>query len=317
MLRKKIAVVGAGPSGLVTAKVLQSRGHEVVVIEKECSVGGAFRWRSYEDSRMVSSKYLTAFSDLRIPASADTHLTLDDYVKYLEAYTKKFNIEPIFSTVVESIEKEGEGYVVTCKNANSEWSACYDAVAICSGLHTYPRLVPIEKEHVETMHSANYTSGKNIFQKKRVIIVGTGETAFDAGWAAANNGAKHVTMITRTGFVSIPAELSKALPPLDTILANFGTHAWESNWSRNYSFHWWITTKLNRLGMLLTTGSSIGFNQYCGRSDSMTWDEGRKHVVNKATKCMALLNRPVKTGYFERFFFWLLGCTCRECTYWY
>jgi len=36
--------------------------------------------------------------------------------------------------------------------------------------------------------------------------------------------------------------------------------------------------------MLCVSGSSCGWNQWRGAADAMDWVEGRKHIVNKATK---------------------------------
>ena len=55
-----------------------------------------------------------------------------------------------------------------------------------------------------------------------------------------------------------------------------------------------MTTKFQRLGMLALSGSSAGWNQWCGAHDAMDWSEGRKHIVNKSTRCMPLLNRAAK-----------------------
>jgi L-fucose isomerase-like protein len=35
------------------------------------------------------------------------------------------------------------------------------------------------------------------------------------------------------------------------------------------SFHWWITTKIQRLGLLAMGGSSYGLNQWCGFKQNM------------------------------------------------
>lgn len=49
-------------------------------------VGGTFVHKAYDDARLVSSKYLTAFSDLRSPPSASDHLLLSQYVEYLKQF---------------------------------------------------------------------------------------------------------------------------------------------------------------------------------------------------------------------------------------
>lgn len=41
-LKKKVLVIGGGPAGLEAARVAQSRGHEVVLFEKDVALGGQF-----------------------------------------------------------------------------------------------------------------------------------------------------------------------------------------------------------------------------------------------------------------------------------
>ncbi|KAK3048302.1 Monooxygenase PC-14 [Extremus antarcticus] len=68
----KVAVIGAGPSGLFTLKYLLT-AHQYLGVEKiearlfesEGGVGGTFLARTYEDAELVSSKQLTTFSDFR------------------------------------------------------------------------------------------------------------------------------------------------------------------------------------------------------------------------------------------------------------
>ena len=55
----RVAVIGGGPSGLVTLKYLitahnffPTRPIEAVLFEGEAEVGGTFRYRSYEDAEV-------------------------------------------------------------------------------------------------------------------------------------------------------------------------------------------------------------------------------------------------------------------------
>lgn len=54
-----IIVVGAGPSGIVTAKYAKSLGFDVKILEAEDGVGGTFAYRTYEHGELVSSRQLT------------------------------------------------------------------------------------------------------------------------------------------------------------------------------------------------------------------------------------------------------------------
>ncbi|EQL03284.1 dimethylaniline monooxygenase [Ophiocordyceps sinensis CO18] len=74
----KVAVIGGGPSGIVTLKYLveahqslQSEKMEVWLFEYQPQIGGAFAARVYEDAELVSSKQLTTFSDFRYGGPQD------------------------------------------------------------------------------------------------------------------------------------------------------------------------------------------------------------------------------------------------------
>ncbi|KAK1704059.1 dimethylaniline monooxygenase [Colletotrichum lupini] len=84
----RVAVIGAGASGLVTAKYLRQAKQyfgilniEVRIFEREDGVGGVYKYKVYEEAEMVSSKYLTAFSDFRVPKDLPDFLPVEDYVR--------------------------------------------------------------------------------------------------------------------------------------------------------------------------------------------------------------------------------------------
>jgi len=296
----RVLVIGAGASGLVTAKTLRERGHEVNIVSDSERVGGTFENKAYKDARMVSSKFLTLFSDFRKP-DAEVHMSLKDYVTYLEQYKSHFQLGGLMrmGTAVLDVKRKADGsytVVLQCAGETTVREEAWDAVAVCSGLHNIPR-IPVfpgqEGFKGKILHSSTYKDPE-IFRGQRVLVIGTGETGFDIGYAAATHGASAVTMSTRHGFVSVPSAFKPELPPLDCIIMNFGTHYWESDWAARVGLHWWITTKFTRMGFLIMTGTTYGFNQWVGKRYNMTWEEGRKHIVNKSNKCMPLMSRKAK-----------------------
>ena len=205
---------------------------------------------------------------------------------------------------MRAVARAGGRYAVETEAGGVARTRYFDRVAVCSGLHTHPKTPALPGRFCgDVFHSQAYASPGR-FAGRRVVVVGAGETAFDVAHGAASAGARAVTMSTRRGFVSVPASFGEGVAPLDCIIANAGTHCWESAWARRVGLHWWITTKFQRLGMLVLGGSSKGWNQWVGASVSMDWTEGRKHVVNKATKCMPLLNRSAKGPAWNPYRFW-------------
>ena len=79
-LSKRVAVIGAGPSGLATVKELLEEGHRPTCFERAPSLGGVFRFDEkdgvvWESCRLTSSILLTAFSDFPVPKRRTGHLT--------------------------------------------------------------------------------------------------------------------------------------------------------------------------------------------------------------------------------------------------
>jgi dimethylaniline monooxygenase (N-oxide forming) len=167
-------------------------------------------------AQMVSSKFLTIFSDFRIPkgrfqSGDNDFLTLQEYVEYLEDYCDHFNLRPHIklNTRVTHVRrgKGGQGHVVTYSSSDGstqDW-AC-DAVAICSGLHVQtvvPEIPGIEKVPT-VIHSSEY-AGRDIFKEgSNVVILGVGETAMDMAYFAVTSPTKTVTLSHRNGFVLAP-----------------------------------------------------------------------------------------------------------------
>jgi len=61
-LKQNVAIIGCGPSGLVTLKELLAEGHMGTIFERSLSVGGIFN-TVYQEGQMVSSTIVTMYSD--------------------------------------------------------------------------------------------------------------------------------------------------------------------------------------------------------------------------------------------------------------
>lgn len=87
----RVAIIGAGVSGLAAAKHLAR--HNPTVFEASDSVGGVWRSCSYETTKLQSTRVDYEFSDFPWPNRDDT--TFPSYVEileYLESYAKHFDL---------------------------------------------------------------------------------------------------------------------------------------------------------------------------------------------------------------------------------
>lgn len=76
MSTQRVLVIGAGPSGLVSLKTLREQGYDAVCFEGSLEVGGTFvNKANYDEGKLVSSKYITPFSDFRLPERYATEIT--------------------------------------------------------------------------------------------------------------------------------------------------------------------------------------------------------------------------------------------------
>ena len=300
---KKALVIGAGPSGLCVAKHLLDRKDlfsQVDIVEQGNDIGGTFRNKSYEDGKLVSSTYITAFSDLRWDEfttekiAGDTHHpTIEAYVDYLDKYVEKFALKPHikFNRSVVGVKRLGEKYNVFF--ADQAEPVVYDYICLCSGLHHVPLIPDVFKKVMpsdKVMHSLDYKK-KSILADKRVLIVGCGETAMDIAYHATGV-SKSVGMVIRRGFLAAPTRLADNVP-LDTFITNLFECCYIHPYVERFRIKQMFATVFFRAFFKIFTGRSVGFNQWVG---GLAEVKRGYHIINKQDKALPYLNRPFKNN---------------------
>jgi len=277
--------------------------------------------KSYDNCRLVSSKYLTSFSDHRMPEDGcPDHPSTSQYVDYLESYVKCFGLRHViqFGCKVVSVKdtnttrKKGDSevYEVRYKNSADELiTRKYDVVAVCTGLHNSAFLPKLfnptsdfaQKFNGQIIHSSKYKA-PSIFSNKRVLILGCGETAMDIAYRAITNSqTQSVALSVRRGFLSIPHNLAKDRP-LDVFITNLFEHSYEHPWVHALQLRWVLSTIFIRLFLLLS-GSSFGFNQWAVQTKPVARGY---HIINKSHAAMSHLNVPIKSrSMWGRFWMWV------------
>ncbi|XMA07685.1 hypothetical protein WAI453_000476 [Rhynchosporium graminicola] len=286
----RVAVIGGGPSGLVTLKYLITAHEfhpiepiEAVLFEAKDSIAGTFRYRVYEDAELVSSKYLTAFSDFRHSSDDPDFLSAAAFCSYLEGYATHFKLWPHIrlSTGVHAVRRRGAGHKVDfSRNGEIETWEC-DAIAICSGLHVDP-YIPLVRgiENVpRVFHSSAFKLRQDFGVDKHIMILGAGETAMDLGYLGITSPTKSVTLCHRDGFYFAPkivpvpvvfgifnkSSSAQRNIPTDTSHMSLFDTAYvhpvlqKSPWQWNY--YDWVSVKF---GVYLISGTRHGLDQWVG-----------------------------------------------------
>ncbi|NXG69094.1 FMO1 monooxygenase, partial [Baryphthengus martii] len=217
-MRMRVAVVGAGVSGLTAIKCCLEEGLEPTCFEQSRDIGGLWRYTEHIEAGRPSlypsvisntSKEMSAFSDFPYPEDFPVFLPNALLLDYLRCYTEHFGLrEHIkFGTTVVSIRKRPDfattgQWVVVTEVDGKQTLHIFDAVMVCSGnfsepslpLHCFPG---IEKFQGQYFHSRQYKH-PDVFQSKRVLVVGMGNSGVDIAVEASRVAAK-VTISTSRG----------------------------------------------------------------------------------------------------------------------
>ncbi|KAK3313365.1 hypothetical protein B0H66DRAFT_350202 [Apodospora peruviana] len=289
----KVAVIGGGPSGLVTLKYLLNahtslhvRPIEAKLFESEDAVGGTFYARTYEDAELVSSKQLTTFSDFRPRDDDPDFLSASRYIQYLQDYCTHFRLWPHInlSTAVQAITRDTDGkHTVTYLNKTTgerfQWEC--DAIAVCSGLHVTPNIPQIPgMENVPIrIHSSEFKGRAQFGENKTVMVLGSGETGADVAYMAVTAPTKRVIMCHRSGFHFAPKrnlnptilpifgrkpKSTNLTVPLDNARASLFDTAYVHPLLRSHSALWTFYDIYVKSILWLNTGTPGGLDQLVG-----------------------------------------------------
>ncbi len=179
---KKVAVIGAGPSGLTAAAELAKLGHKVVIFEALHRAGGVLVY---------------GIPEFRLPKKI---------VKSEVDYIRKLGVELRTDVMV------GKLYSI------EELQKNFDAVFIGTGAGL-PQFLGIPGENLCGIYSANeFLIRVNLMKSykfpnydtpikvgKRVAVIGGGNVAMDAARSALRLGADQVTVIYRRSKQELPA----------------------------------------------------------------------------------------------------------------
>lgn len=176
---KRIAVVGAGPSGLSCAYFLSLLGHKVTLFEAKAEPGGVLRW---------------GIPEYRLPK-----------------HILRIEIERILSLGVEMRTGEEIGKTFPLKDLRS-----FDSIFLSPGA-TRSRLLGVKGEDLRkvwkgTEFLRKVNSGRRIRPGHQVIVIGGGNTAIDVARTARRLGCSVLLAYRRTEeeMPSIPEEIEEA-----------------------------------------------------------------------------------------------------------
>lgn len=170
--KKKVAIVGSGPSGLTAAAFLRRKGFNVTIYEKYNELGGILR-RGIPEFRLdknILDNTINKILDLGIET--------------------KYNQELGKNLSMKSLEEN------------------YDAIYIAIGANISTKM-NVPGEELNGVFGGNELLEKNLhpdYKDKKVAIIGGGNVAMDCARTIKRKGAKEVVVIYRRAEEQMPAE---------------------------------------------------------------------------------------------------------------
>ncbi|HEY8656436.1 MAG TPA: NAD(P)-binding domain-containing protein [Candidatus Limnocylindria bacterium] len=205
----RVAVIGAGASGLVTARWLLAAGMEPAVFERSPGIGGLWRpddGLAYPSLRTNTSKQKTAFSELPFDRALPDFPDRAAVLRYLEAYAARSDLVRHIRTgsAARAVTPRAEGWDVDGER--------FDRVVVCTGLFSRPLLPDLpgaEGFDGPIVHTAAYR-GPEPYRGRDVVIVGGGSSAADVARELVDV-ARTVTLALR-GPVTFTPRLYRGRP---------------------------------------------------------------------------------------------------------
>ncbi len=212
---KKVAVIGAGPSGITAVKNLKDKGFEVIGFERCAGVGGNWRYDDpsghssvFETTHIISSKYTSYYEDFPLPNTASDYPSHKELLRYFNDYAEHFGIKKHIhfnAEVLNCKQDENERWVIEWKHVNTDLINVqkFDALVVCNGHHHEPRLPNYPGQFSgEYIHSHSYKKAEP-FKNKKVLVIGGGNSACDVA-VETSRVSKKTSISWRRGYYLIP-----------------------------------------------------------------------------------------------------------------
>ena len=104
---KKVIIVGAGPAGLATSKILTDKNIDHMILEKGNEIANS--WRLFYDSLTLhTGKHLSHLPGMNFKKEVNLFPPKNQFINYMEDYKNKFNLPISLSSEVTKIEKINE-----------------------------------------------------------------------------------------------------------------------------------------------------------------------------------------------------------------
>jgi len=214
-MKNHVAIIGAGPAGLSTARALTLVGVPFTIFEKHADVGGIWDRTNegspmYRSAHFISSKTMSGHKGFPMPDTYPDYPSNAQLLSYIRSFAHHYDLYPHiqFNTMVESVAFQDDVWTINTVHDGQHHTQAYRWLVCASGTNWIPNRPSLKGEETftgEIMHSVGYDNSE-FLKNKRVLIVGAGNSGVDIACDAAYM-AQDAHISLRRGYHFIPKHI--------------------------------------------------------------------------------------------------------------
>jgi cation diffusion facilitator CzcD-associated flavoprotein CzcO len=188
----RIAVIGAGISGIAAANILKKNGFVPVVFEKHEKIGGVWA-TAYPEVHLQNIHTQYHLSDVDWSFKPDLHPSGEQIMRYLTEAVQHLKLDIRLEHQVLEMKEGTDGWLVHYRNKDGIHEETFAYVLLAAGQYTdgknLPQFMDQEQFKGKIITERDVTS-LDVFNGKRVVVVGYGKSALDMATLAAERSAQ-------------------------------------------------------------------------------------------------------------------------------
>jgi NADPH-dependent 2,4-dienoyl-CoA reductase/sulfur reductase-like enzyme len=205
---ERVAIVGAGPAGLVAAQFLKAQGFAPVLIDAHGELGGQWNVGNplsavWPSMRSNTARMVTRFSDLDLPEGTAIFPRNGEMLDYLRAYADRFGLlgGARFSTRLLDLAPKGGGWRLTLEGPEGRSEERFPRVVVATGAFNRPQVPEVQgldgfAGALGAIHASAYKDPGR-FRGARVLVAGGNISALEIASDLAMLGAERVVLASR------------------------------------------------------------------------------------------------------------------------
>lgn len=214
---ERVAIVGAGPAGLATARALQKLNIPFDVFEQHGEPGGIWN-RShpgtpmYRSAHFISSRKMSGHLGFPMPDNYPDYPSNSQILAYIKSFAVHYKLDAhirFHTRVLHAEPSSSGGWELDVQTANEAPQRRHYGWLVCaSGTNWTPNrpLLAGEEEFTgEIMHAVDYNDESQV-RDQRVLVVGAGNSGVDIACDAAFS-AKRALISMRRGYHFVPKHI--------------------------------------------------------------------------------------------------------------